>query len=109
MSADDINDPSAFNALSEEEKGVVLEWIRVGSRMGPGTMTNGEFKGAMRECGFEPNDPEALKCASEDGHNGPRERVLVPRRRPTDIAVEWCAANTWDAQTRRWIPRAEGT
>jgi len=71
----EVNQPSSYERLSEEEKAATREWItrelRSSRAMGPKCshglkhvyqrltgryLTNGEFKGAMLACGYQPID-----------------------------------------------------
>jgi hypothetical protein len=73
-----MNDAASYDLLTDEQKGILREWIRAqfkpaetiyygtsygmkqpftSAGMGPFYVTNGQFKGAMRAAGFEPVDP----------------------------------------------------
>lgn len=80
MSTADANDPRGFDELSADQQAVLLDWIRSvlkrATRVFPRSsydmkhdfegepdgfyVTNGQFKGAMREAGFLPEDPREL-------------------------------------------------
>ena len=78
-----INQPEEFEKLSEENKNILIKWIKthiqprksVNNRNssyglkhifeddkghGGFYVTNGMFKGAMRECGYVPEDERAV-------------------------------------------------
>lgn len=76
---DDVNQPSSYERLTDEEKAAIQEWIaqelRPGPLAGPHAsyslkhiyerltrhyLTNGQFKGAMLVAGFEPIDRAEL-------------------------------------------------
>jgi hypothetical protein len=75
LAALDVNQPAAFAKLSAEDRRLLVDWIR--SRLRPSKVlsdytsyglkhlmedetgvyvTNGEFKGGMAACGYEPLD-----------------------------------------------------